>query len=161
VLTVGDLKETTNGHGRREAEPRYPFPRPIADRRAAQDCTGGAMVLQRRPRLSKYRFNYELGHTTLLGWTCIFYKKYPVSWSLEAQMAQTSKAIQKHYRGVACSRCWQPIPVSTVVGKLDGQLHTFALRCKACEKEGIYAVADIQYFNGEPPQRRFHLLQTI
>ena len=66
------------------------------------------------------------------------------------KMAQTLTAIQNHYRGVSCSRCGQPIPVFTIVGNLKGQLHSFALRCRVCEKKGIYTVADIRSFDGDP-----------
>jgi hypothetical protein len=52
-------------------------------------------------------------------------------------MAQRLTSLQNHYRGMSCSLCPQPIPVSTMVGNLEGELHTFAVRCRACENEGI------------------------
>ena len=76
-------------------------------------------------------------------------------------MAPTLTATQHHYRGVACSRCGQPIPIFTVVGNLNGQLHSFPLRCRVCEKEGIYTVADIHSFAGEPKQRRSTVVHMI
>ena len=81
-------------------------------------------------------------------------------------MAQTTASLQKQFRGVSCSRCRLPIPVSTMIvstmiGSLEGELHAFALRCRACEEEGVYTIADIQSFRGEPTNRRFRLSDDI
>jgi len=73
-------------------------------------------------------------------------------------MAQVSTRIQNQYRGVSCSRCLQPIPVSILVGRLEGNLHAFTLRCRACEGEGIYTIGHLQDFEGEPRRRNFDFL---
>ena len=74
-------------------------------------------------------------------------------------MTQRTELLQDRYRGVSCSRCRQPIPVSTLVGNMEGGLHTFALRCRACEGEGIYTIGHIQNFEGEPRLRHFDFLR--
>jgi hypothetical protein len=69
---------------------------------------------------------------------------------------------KSHFRGVSCSRCRARIPVSAKVARLQEELNlentnaarTFALRCRSCEEEGVYAVANIQDFEGEPEPRR-------
>jgi len=66
-----------------------------------------------------------------------------------------------HYRGVACLRCRETIPVSTKLANLGDErnrpetnaIHSFPLRCRACEEEGVYAVADVHDFEGEPTRR--------
>jgi hypothetical protein len=68
-----------------------------------------------------------------------------------------------HYRGVRCSRCREPIPVSEKVASLRSGLNfeeanavrAFALRCRSCQEEGVYAVDQTQDFEGEPKPRRF------
>lgn len=69
---------------------------------------------------------------------------------------------QNHYRGVTRSRCVEPIPVSTKLAHLRDECnrtetnvtHSFPLRSKTCEEEGVYAVADVHDFEGEPTRRR-------
>jgi hypothetical protein len=66
-----------------------------------------------------------------------------------------------NFRGVLCSRCKEPIPVSAVVlGLLDEIEHKpssvsrcFSLRCKRCGEEGVYSPGDTRNFEGEPRVR--------
>jgi hypothetical protein len=72
------------------------------------------------------------------------------------------EANKARYRGVSCSRCREPIPVSSKVLSLQDEgntketntVQTFALRCRVCDEEGVYAVTHIQNFEGEPRTRR-------
>jgi hypothetical protein len=67
----------------------------------------------------------------------------------------------RKYRGVLCSRCREPIPVSGKVASLQDEREyremqtplAFTLRCRICEEEGVYAMRDIQKFDGEPRAR--------
>ncbi len=71
--------------------------------------------------------------------------------------------LKKSHLGVLCTRCGQPIPVPARIVRLrdeQEQIATetdapggFALRCKRCESEGIYAISDVQSFDGEPRKR--------
>ena len=71
------------------------------------------------------------------------------------------QANKAHYRGVSCSRCGTPIPVSLKVLRKQDEVNneeasvalTFTLRCRACEEESVYAVAEIHEFEGEPKTR--------
>jgi hypothetical protein len=67
----------------------------------------------------------------------------------------------RSYRGVLCSRCRQPIPVSAKIASLQDEHehretqapHAFTLRCRFCEEEGIYAIGDVRILDGEPRLR--------
>jgi hypothetical protein len=68
----------------------------------------------------------------------------------------------KSYRAVLCSRCNEPIPVSAKIISLQdefeytdtGAPRAFTARCRVCEEESVYAVTDVQRFDGEPRNRR-------
>lgn len=70
----------------------------------------------------------------------------------------------KSYRGVSCSRCNEPVPVSSKIASLQHEieyteanvLHSFTLRCKLCEYESVYAITDVHSFEGEPRKRLSH-----
>jgi hypothetical protein len=67
----------------------------------------------------------------------------------------------RKYSGVLCSRCAEPIPVSTRIARSQGEpeladaqaAQAFTLRCRACDEESIYAARDIRTFDGEPRAR--------
>jgi hypothetical protein len=69
--------------------------------------------------------------------------------------------LKKSYRGVVCTRCGEPIAVSARIVSLQDEqeyrdtnaVRAFVLRCKVCEAEGIYAINDVQRFDGEPRTR--------
>lgn len=78
-----------------------------------------------------------------------------------------SEAVMK-YRGVLCSHCQKPIPLSARVASVDAKLRrgdltnmeevgprAFALRCRSCHKEGLYFGTQFIDCEGEPPSRQF------
>jgi hypothetical protein len=73
---------------------------------------------------------------------------------------------RSNYLGFLCSRCNERIPVPTKTALLYEELgqseesdspgaksRAFTLRCKACHEEGVYAVKEIQEFEGPPRGR--------
>ncbi len=63
--------------------------------------------------------------------------------------------LMKSYHGVSCAWCREPIAVSAKVASLRDQLEfeetnprAFIARCKLCECENIYSIADVQTFDG-------------
>jgi hypothetical protein len=76
-------------------------------------------------------------------------------------------AESKHFRGVVCVRCRQPIPVPSVVGRKGtstanvGQnspqemnSRVFTLRCRACQSEHPYTTTQIVDCDDGPGPRR-------
>jgi len=69
--------------------------------------------------------------------------------------------LMRSYRGVTCIWCGESIAVSAKVASLqDGvesevtnPLHAFIARCKMCERESIYCIADAEDFDGLPRKR--------
>jgi hypothetical protein len=71
------------------------------------------------------------------------------------------EAIPTGYRGILCLYCSQPIPIPARAKMLESESHksqpdnrseeqpqVILLRCKCCEKEAPYAVAEIAHFQG-------------
>jgi hypothetical protein len=69
--------------------------------------------------------------------------------------------LMKSYRGVLCSRCNEPIPVSPKIVSLQDDIeheainkpYSFAARCRLCEYESVYAISNVQRLGGEPRKR--------
>jgi len=77
---------------------------------------------------------------------------------------------QQHYRGVLCVHCRQPIPLSPTVIRRVAELrghepnayqelgsHAFTLRCRACEREALYAEPSFIDCEGTPRARSSRL----
>jgi hypothetical protein len=75
----------------------------------------------------------------------------------------TQETEQKTYRGVICLHCKQPIPIPSLVARIEAELpayestpernqkcQVFHLRCAACGKEKPYKISEIVEFEGEP-----------
>jgi len=75
---------------------------------------------------------------------------------------------QQRYCGVLCLHCRQPIPLSPRVMRRVAELrglepnphrelgsHAFTLRCRACEREGMYAEPDFIDCEGTPRARNY------
>ena len=71
---------------------------------------------------------------------------------------------KQQYRGVLCTHCRQPIPLSPSAelkekkfkeqGPSDlGELFSVTLRCRACYGEGIYTQSDVIDLDGTPRKR--------
>lgn len=73
-------------------------------------------------------------------------------------MTKIATPFQTDYRGVSCSLCGEIIPISSTVRTLNGEYQTFALRCPACDNEGIYTSGHIHNIEGEPKPMRFDFL---
>lgn len=66
--------------------------------------------------------------------------------------------LKKYYRAVLCSRCNEPIPVPMTVVSLQDEIEgntafSFAARCRMCEDESVYTVADVKNVEGAPRAR--------
>jgi hypothetical protein len=67
----------------------------------------------------------------------------------------------KNYEGVLCKWCNEPIPVSPKVTSVRedierGETNTpcsFTARCRLCEYENVYEMADLRMIEGEPRKR--------
>jgi hypothetical protein len=63
----------------------------------------------------------------------------------------------EHYSGVLCRCCRQPIALPEAVTKhrreQDDLPPVFSLRCRACDKERPYGLADVTSFVGTPRLR--------
>jgi hypothetical protein len=67
----------------------------------------------------------------------------------------------RSYFGVTCFRCGEPILVSAKVVGLQEEIArretnaplAFVARCRRCELESVYAIRQVQKFEGEPRSR--------
>ena len=81
---------------------------------------------------------------------------------LEVPMVQ--EATTPQYSAVLCRHCRQPIPVPSIVTRMENLLNTsdsavesdraFTLRCRSCECEHPYRSSQIVQVDGEPRGRR-------
>ena len=69
---------------------------------------------------------------------------------------------EKHYSGVLCSCCRQPIPLPAIVVRMQTGSENpesitgdrvFSLRCRACEREMPYRTSQVLEIEGAPRSR--------
>jgi hypothetical protein len=77
-----------------------------------------------------------------------------------------AKLSKPSYPGVVCSHCGATIPVtgkaarpyerakSSEPADNESQTRSFPKRCGPCEQEGVYAITEVQEFEGRPKFRR-------
>jgi hypothetical protein len=76
------------------------------------------------------------------------------------------EAEKRHYRGVLCLFCRQPIPLSTKLANLEDAnqdigpdsaqerlSRVISVRCGDCQKEAPYRVSEFADFEGTPKQK--------
>lgn len=74
--------------------------------------------------------------------------------------------VKQMYRGVLCTHCRLPIPLSPSAARKETRLgeqqksgvdefvvHSFALRCRVCHGEGLYTPSDVIDCQGTPRTR--------
>jgi hypothetical protein len=74
--------------------------------------------------------------------------------------------VQHSYRGVFCHCCRQPIPLPAIVLHIESSLNqsnsalenqkvgrVFTLRCRSCDKEMPYGMANVAVIEGTPKSR--------
>lgn len=91
-------------------------------------------------------------------------------------MIATEEKVVQSYRGVLCGHCHQPIPLPEIVERLaaadaespsatgTGNIRSFHLRCRVCEREKTYHTGDIAEFEGVPRTRartRGYVLEPV
>lgn len=89
-------------------------------------------------------------------------------------MIATEERVVQSYRGVLCGHCHQPIPLPEIVERLaaadaespsaTGNIRSFHLRCRVCEREKTYHTGDITEFDGAPRTRtrtRGYVLEPV
>ena len=75
---------------------------------------------------------------------------------------------KQQYRGVLCTHCRQPIPLSPSAElkerefreqgprAISGEFFSVTLRCRACHGEGIYTQSEVIDLDGAPRKRSSH-----
>ena len=79
-----------------------------------------------------------------------------------------NQELTQKYRGVICQCCRQPIPLPSIVQRLEDSCEqeaseisfakgarVFSLRCRSCEREMPYQTGEIVEFTGTPKPRLF------